>query len=76
MNQKRIIHSGCSLGKNLYVYGGCTMTNKGPHFYSSVEIFNAHAFLNNQSAVWQLIKISSKTNFVPRASHLMAPLNN
>ena len=41
MNQKRIIHSGCSLGRNVYVYGGCTMTIKGPHFYSSIEILNA-----------------------------------
>ena len=30
INQKRIIHSGCTLGHNLYIYGGCNIKNNGP----------------------------------------------
>ena len=47
LNQERIIHSGCSLGENMYIYGGCTIVKKKPNFHSSVEILNVPSLLNN-----------------------------
>ena len=47
LNQERIIHSGCSLGENIYIYGGCTLTKKKPTFHNSIEILNVPSLLNN-----------------------------
>ena len=51
-NLKRIIHSGCTLGQYLYIYGGCNIKNNGPYFQNSIEFLDAHAHLNGSHTKW------------------------
>ena len=73
----RQIASACSLGDNLYVFGGWSGGNPiDKKFVSSIEKLSDPGAVNILDQVWELIEPPSEYTLVPRSNVGFAPLNS